>query len=284
MKFSLLKVLSGIIILDIVLFIFTYFFPVTVLRAVLGIPFILFVPGFVLLSALIPKRDDMITSERLILSFVLSIIADSCIGLVLNYTPFGITLTSIIVSETVFVLLISVIGVLRQLVLSPGEQSHLEFNLRLVNPASGALNATLTVVMILIVIGALATGIYYSFAPQKSIPYTQFYVVQQVNGALYSAENATTGNGVKITLGLENNEGAQVNYKVQALINGVNNEEINSILLASGQKWQDSFTLPALSDTQTEVEFQLYKNNETKPYLEPLRVWIDARKKSIVSQ
>lgn len=281
MKITLSKALIGIMVLNVLLFIFTYFFPVTVVRAVLGIPFILFIPGFVLLSAIIPRHDDMLTSVRLILSFVLSIIVVTCIGLFLNYT-FGIGMVSFIITGTIFVMTVSVIGIIRQSVLPPGDKSILEVSVRIINPASGALNAFLTVIMIVVIIGALATGIYYSVSPKKTVTFTQFYIVQQADGALYATES--NDNDITIEVALKNQEDAQITYKIQAFIDGNIDTEIGPITLAIGEEWKDNIILRALSDKDTEVELQLFKNNEDKPYLDSLRIWVNERPKSIVSQ
>jgi len=68
----------------------------------LGGVFVLFLPGAMLISALYPKGEDMDTIERLALSIGLSLAVVPLIGLLLNYTPWGITLTPIMVSLALF--------------------------------------------------------------------------------------------------------------------------------------------------------------------------------------
>jgi uncharacterized membrane protein len=58
-----------------------------------GLPFVLFVPGYVLIAALFPRADDLDWIERIALSFGLSIAVVPLIGLGLNYTPGGSDLT-----------------------------------------------------------------------------------------------------------------------------------------------------------------------------------------------
>ena len=65
------------------------------IRIILGLLFVLFLPGYSLIAALFPKKKDLDTIERLALSFGLSIAITPLIGLLLNYTPFGIRLTPI---------------------------------------------------------------------------------------------------------------------------------------------------------------------------------------------
>jgi uncharacterized membrane protein len=61
----------------------------TPLRAVLGFIMVLFVPGYVFISALFPGSDELSGIERLALSIGLSICIVVFIGIALNYTPWG---------------------------------------------------------------------------------------------------------------------------------------------------------------------------------------------------
>ncbi|MCL0058165.1 DUF1616 domain-containing protein [Dehalococcoidia bacterium] len=90
------------------------FFPDSPARILLGLPFILFFPGYVLISALFPHKEGLGITERLALSFGLSIAVTSLIGLALNYTAFGIRLYPFIFSLFSFILLISMVGVYRR--------------------------------------------------------------------------------------------------------------------------------------------------------------------------
>ncbi|MGC9147220.1 MAG: DUF1616 domain-containing protein [Infirmifilum sp.] len=62
------------------------------LRYVLGSITVLFLPGYSLIEALYPRREELTPLERLALSIGLSLALVPLIGLVLNYTPFGIRL------------------------------------------------------------------------------------------------------------------------------------------------------------------------------------------------
>ena len=71
-----------------ILLIFVITFPPSnALRIALGLPFVLFFPGYVLIGALFSRRKALDSMERVALSFGLSIVVVSLVGLVLNYTP-----------------------------------------------------------------------------------------------------------------------------------------------------------------------------------------------------
>jgi len=90
------------------------FFPDSSLRIILGLPFILFFPGYMLICALFPRKKDLDGIERLALSMGLSIAVTSLMGLMLNYTPFGIRLYSVTFSLLLFMLLMSEVAVYRR--------------------------------------------------------------------------------------------------------------------------------------------------------------------------
>lgn len=68
------------------------------LRIVLGSIFVLFLPGYSLVEALYPKEEDLSPLERLALSIGLSLALVPLIGLLLNYTPWGIRLDPVVAS------------------------------------------------------------------------------------------------------------------------------------------------------------------------------------------
>ena len=86
------------------------FIPDSPLRTVIGIPFVLFFPGYALIGALFPKKTDLGGIERLTLSIGLSLALVPLIGLALNYTPWGIRLYPIITSLFALTLLLSIVS------------------------------------------------------------------------------------------------------------------------------------------------------------------------------
>ncbi|MGB9827804.1 DUF1616 domain-containing protein [Thermosphaera chiliense] len=74
----------------------------TPLRYLLGTVYVLFLPGYVLVEALYPGEDDLKPLERLALSIGLSLAVIPLIGLLLNYTPWGIRLDPLITALTLY--------------------------------------------------------------------------------------------------------------------------------------------------------------------------------------
>lgn len=88
--------------------------PYVILRYVLGSIFVLFIPGFSLIECLYFRREDLDDLERLALSIGLSLAIVPLVGLVLNYTPFGIRLIPISISLTLISLILISIAHVRR--------------------------------------------------------------------------------------------------------------------------------------------------------------------------
>jgi uncharacterized membrane protein len=93
-------------------------FPLVAFRWILGSVFVLFIPGFVAVEALFPKGRELDAIERLALSVGLSLALVPLVGLLLNYTPWGIRLDPIMISLTVLTIGLAVVALVRRFRLS----------------------------------------------------------------------------------------------------------------------------------------------------------------------
>jgi hypothetical protein len=80
-------------------------FPVVVIRWLLGSILVLFLPGYALLQLLFPKPSEMDSLERFALEIGLSLALVPLIGLVLNYTPWGIRFIPTTMSLSAFTII-----------------------------------------------------------------------------------------------------------------------------------------------------------------------------------
>jgi hypothetical protein len=88
-------------------------FPLAYLRNLLGSVFVLFVTGFCLMKALFPRKE-LGSVEIGALSVLGSLTVVSLTSLVLNFTSWGITATTVTLSLLVETLLFATIGLLRE--------------------------------------------------------------------------------------------------------------------------------------------------------------------------
>ena len=85
-------------------------------RYVAGAVYVLYVPGAVFIEALYPVRGELEDLERFALGVGLSLALVPLVGLVLNYTPWGIRLEPIFVSLTLLTVVLAAAAVYRKYV------------------------------------------------------------------------------------------------------------------------------------------------------------------------
>mgnify|MGYP000303553303 FL=1 len=88
--------------------------PYIYVRYALGSLFILYLPGHTLIETLYPKEEDLEPLERLALSIGLSLALVPLVGLVLNYTPWGIRLTPIFTALATLTTLLTITATIRK--------------------------------------------------------------------------------------------------------------------------------------------------------------------------
>ena len=108
-------VLSCIIGVVITIYLLPQYQPLIYMRYVLGSIFILYLPGHSLIEALYPKKEDLEQLERLALSIGLSLALVPLVGLILNYTPWGIRLEPILISLAILTLTLVFTAVWRKM-------------------------------------------------------------------------------------------------------------------------------------------------------------------------
>ena len=84
------------------------------IRIILGLPLVLFLPGYALIAVLFPRKDDLDAIERIALSFGLSIAVVPLLGLALNYTPFGIRLSPVLIVLSIFTVSLAICAYIRR--------------------------------------------------------------------------------------------------------------------------------------------------------------------------
>lgn len=247
-----------------------------ILRIIIGLPFVLFFPGFVLVLALFPGRERLGSIERVALGFGLSIIVVPLIGFILNYTPWGLGVESVLVSMAAFIALTSAIAWIRLRKLPEGERFDLEFQLGLPGWSGSTYNKVLSLLLAIIILTAIGTFAYVIVKPRVEERFTEFYMLGPAGEVADYPRELKVGEEGKVILGIINHEGEAVNYNIEVVIDGVKQESEKPVLLGHEEEWKGevTFTPGAVGDNQ-KVEFWLRKNGDTEPFLEPLHLWID---------
>jgi uncharacterized membrane protein len=237
----------------------------TVLRALFGAGFVLFVPGYAIVAALFPggggssenggsgsvREEGHSTSadganidilERVVLSFGLSIAIVMLLGLGLHFTPWGVELVPVVVTLSVLTLTSTAVAVRRRRALPDGERFRVPLRgglgrvrAALVDPDSRA-DAVLTVMLVVGILLAVGTVAYGVGVPKSRTAYTEFYVVtENESSELVMADyptNLSRGESASLVVGLHNHEHERVEYTVVVELQRVRQANDSTHILA----------------------------------------------------
>jgi len=263
--------------LVVVLIIVILLFPSNVARIVLGLPFLLFFPGYSLLAALFPRKEAIDAIERIALSFGLSIAVVPLIGLILNYTPWGIRLEPILYSVASFIFITSIIGWLRRRTLPPSERLRIDFQLKAPGWGGSAWDKALSVILIIAILAALGTLAYVIATPKVGERFTEFYLLGLEGKAENYPRELTPGEEGRLIVGIVNREHEPASYEVEITINGDKVGEIGPVTLNHEESWEQEVSFAATrAGPDQKLEFLLHKGANTEPYLR-LHLWLDVR-------
>jgi len=194
----------------------------TTVRTLLGVPFLLLIPGYVLIFALFPaKKTDrgIDVIERLALSFGLSIAVVPLIGLGLNYTPWGIRLEPILLSVFFFILIIGLIGVYRWRKTDPEERFIISLTLSFPKQEN-KIDRALTIMVVIAIVIVIASLVYVIMMPKTGETFTELYLLGPTGKAAGFPRNLTMNETATVTIGVTNYENRLINYTLEVwLIN-----------------------------------------------------------------
>lgn len=273
----------------------------TPLRVVVGLPFVLFVPGYAFIAALFPEAGEGPIAdadndgegnhleeggidgiERVALSFGTSIAIVPLIGLVLNFTPWGIRLVPIMVAVSGFTLVAVAVGTYRRTELPADEQFTVPFRewyaagrTELLEPETrmdGALNVLL-VFSILLAVGSVG---YAVAVPKQGETFTELYLLTEGDDGELVADgypqNFTAGESQPLYVGVGNNEHESVNYTVVVELQNVTFENNSSQVhdqeqlhrfqttIPHNQTWQLNHSVtPTMTGERLRLTYLLYK-------------------------
>lgn len=250
-------------------------------RIILGFPFVLFIPGFTLMLALFPKRNQVQDIERIVLSFAMSIAVVPLIGLGLNFSPWGITLTSSLYALAAFIIIMSVIGWIRIYRLQDDEIYEIEWPSVSWQFGKSAWDTILSVILVICILGAMGIIVHFASIPRMADNFTEFYLLGEQGIVADYPRDLTLGEEGKLKVGIVNHENKNLSYRVNIKINGEEITNGDKITLNDKERWEGAVNLaPQKGGDNQKVEFFLLKGEETVPSLDPLNLWINVKSKN----
>lgn len=258
------------------------FFTSNILRVILGLAFMLFTPGYTFLAALFPKKESITIPERLALSFGLSIALVPIVGLILNFSPWGIRLQPLVLSLLFLIFTMSVIALFRRKRLLPDQRFEIKpkFNFSYLPSLwknQSKLHKALNLLIFFAAFGAIGSIVYFVRTPRIEEKFSEFYVLGTERMAANYPENIVLGKGGDVALGIINHENETINYRVEIFISGAKIKELGPIRISHNDTWEQKITImPLKTGTKQKIEFFLYKETDSKPY-RTLFFWSDVR-------
>lgn len=253
-------------------------------RVVLGLPLVLFLPGYALIALLFPRKTDLDSIERIALSFGLSIAVVPLIGLGLNYTPFGIRLSPVLFSLAVVTIALAVGAALRRRRVPAGEAFAVEFRatLKTLTDSFAAsetrLDRILSVILLISILVAIGMVVYVIVTPKQGEKFTEFYILGPGGKADDYPTTLQVGEEGRVIIGIVNREYAMVEYRLEVLLGDarLTNERFP---LNHNETCERPFAFrPGQVGEDQKLVFWLFKAgaNETEPY-RSLHLWVDVK-------
>lgn len=251
----------------------------TVVRTVLGLLLVLFLPGYALIASLFPKKDDLDGIERLALSFGLSIAITPLIGLALNYTPFGIRLDPILISLTAVTLVLCAASYLRRRRIPEENRFQVDFIGFFKGLGSGFKGESkagkiLSVILICSIILAIVTTAYIIVTPKVGESFTEFYILGPGGKASDYPTNLTPGQEGKVIIGIVNHENKNTTYHLLVTYND-NVQMDQTFNLKDGEKMEIPFNFTAGDPGEGKLEFKLFKLPDDNNIYRSLHLWLN---------
>jgi len=261
--------------------------------SLLAIALVLFVPGYAIVSAIFPRGATISWAARIALSLGLSISVVPLLGLILNFTPWGIRFAPIAVMLAIFTVGVGTGAYWRRMRLPPDRR--LSLNVILAVPdwkQYGALDKGLTVALAASIVVAGGTLAYVVLTPLPGEIFTEFYILGPGGNASGYPTNLTVNGTGGVIIGVVNHEAATLNYTTRVDLVGVrivynatarfnDTVEVNrttwssfAVTLADGQNWTQPYTFRITATGLWKVQFLLFKDGDFSSAYRELHLYV----------
>ncbi|MCL0042976.1 DUF1616 domain-containing protein [Dehalococcoidia bacterium] len=259
-----------VIFLTLLLIPVTYFIQIEPMRMILGVILVLFSPGYALVSTLFPRVDRFGTIERIALSVGLSLITVAILGLILNFTPFGIKQIPFTTTLIVWTISFSTYALVTRTRIGSEDRAGLSFGsvrTRALIP-SGIISWILTISVLIAATIFIATLISKIQLPPENAPLTEFYASHQIDGEIEYPTELTLGIGQDYPLTIVNRENQVAEYSIEITLDNqglgaitIASDLPEKIVLENNETWEGIITVVPLKEgPKQNLSFALYKS------------------------
>ena len=261
------------------------------LRTYLGILLVLFLPGYALTGAIFPAKKDIEGIERALISLGLSIAIVPIMGLVLNYTIWGIQEITLLTSLSIFILLMCAIAYHRRSLLPEEEAFEVPFKAfflrmktEILKKPESKIDRVFAVILVLSTLASVVGLAHIVGNPKEREHFTEFYIL----GANKTADGYPTdlvlGKNGMVIVGIVNHEYRPVDYTMEMRLENQSlplPKDQKQISLAHNMSWIEPVTFtPPFRGNNMKLEFLLFNETEKKTPYRNLHIWINVTKET----
>ena len=248
--------------------------PHSSLRVPLGLLSTLFFPGYTLIAALYPRREDLSGAERIALSLGSSLAIVSLIGLGLNFVPWGIRLGPILISLASFTAICSLLAAEARRRLPPAERFAIEIGFLFGQLHTLSWGQAAVAGVVITALALVGWGLHAASSRTEET-FTEFYVLNGLEKAAAYPEWIPAGKSADIILGIINRELRRAKYTIMIQAGNQVVTTLGPLTLDAGQKWERNVQVSlAKPGTHQEIAFLLYKDGDPVPYRR-LHLWVN---------
>jgi uncharacterized membrane protein len=247
------------------------------LRLILGLPFVLVLPGYWLSVVLFPRKDDIEYVVRITLVFGLSLAVLPALAFLLNILPWGINLWSVFIGLSLICFLSAFVALFRRGNIPTQERFQLVQRIELRNwwaELDRRERMIYQFISLVLVLAIIVTGSVFVL-PNRAERLTEFYLLGTSGLADSYPWGGEPGESFAVNIGIVNHESKPVTYRVEVKDG---DEVIGSIApteLKSGEKLEQNLVFrPITTGNNIPVYFLLYRGGDQSPY-RTLRLWLD---------
>jgi len=194
----------------------------TPVTSIFVLPSIVFIPGYCFLVALFPKNDDIGFSERIALSFGLSIIIIAPVALVLYLTLGEIQIGPILLLVSLISWVMILVAHYRRAMLPVEKRFVFPFSdiasvfKEIVYPAGvSTVDRLLSWILVLVIIVAISTTIYVIASPKEHEHFSEFFILGENKMAADYPDQIIPGLRYPMYIGVGNHEYSNVTYNLE---------------------------------------------------------------------
>ncbi|MCQ6963388.1 DUF1616 domain-containing protein [Methanolobus chelungpuianus] len=282
---DLLLVASGVLLTN--LFVFHPLLNIIELRAFLGIVMVLVLPGYAMVAALFPGKDDLSGAERFTYSIGLSVAVVPFIGYGLLSAPWGMNVGPLMISISALILVMCAVAFIRRhrlpegMAFSPSLSSLYRPPVSFLSGRHSRLESVLRISLVFAVLISAVTVAYVIENPKPKVGFTEFYLLGPDGTSSGYPTNLSIGDSGSVMVGIVNQEERSVDYRLEILLDGKplpSQAAGEDIHLGNDERWESEVTFkPDVYGNGMKLQFLLYKDTElSEPYRE-LYLWLDVQ-------